>query len=194
MLHTRRLVSVRRPMHLTMKLKADLPSLRRAGPRAAFRVLLAEARSRGVRTVSFQLMGNHIHWLVMPESAASLRDATRYVFGQLARRLNKMWGRRGKVFVERYFSTIGTSARQIWNTLNYIARNPYAAGIDGPGQGFDKYFGLDAALLTTERFLRAIFGADASTTVQLVERMSRHKLSYVPLFERLQPSIPGLGP
>ena len=107
-------------MHITQRVEAGLPSLRRGWVRGDFVELLGAARERGVRTVAFAILDNHIHWVVMAASREALGDATRYVFDQLARRLNQGWGRRGRVFVERFFSRVGRAVRDAWNLIGYV--------------------------------------------------------------------------
>lgn len=187
-------------MHLTIKRRSGLPSLRGAGPLRLWRTLIAQARRRGVRTVAFALMANHIHWVVVPESAEALRDATRYVFGMLARRLGALWERRGKVFVERYYSCIGRSARQAWNQLGYVLRNPASAGCwepctdaDDDLSRLDWFVGVDIEELTRQRFLRSVFGRDGPALRHLLLQMSAQPVPYASLATRLQVAIPGLG-
>ncbi len=65
------------------------------------------ARGAGVRTVAYALMDDHIHWIVIAESRAALAAATRLVFGQLARRINRVAGRvRGRVFADRFLRSV----------------------------------------------------------------------------------------
>ncbi len=135
--HRPRDVSTCRPMHLTAKLLPGLPSLRRRGLLAEFRGLRDRAREAGVRTVAYALMDDHIHWIVIAESRAALAAATRLVFGQLARRINRVAGRvRGRVFADRFWSSSGRSVRQAFQMVAYVLRNPYDAAclpaLEGP--------------------------------------------------------------
>ena len=182
-------------MHLTIRLCQGLPSLRRAGARAAFRSLLEEARRRGVRTVAFCCMANHLHWVVLASSPESLRDATRYVFGLLARALNRMWQRpRGKVFADRYHSTIGNSVRQAWNMMNYVLRNPVSAHCRGATTRCDPFLGVNLEVLVHDRFMRSIFGVHTQLLRALLLRMTREPVPYTSLSSRLQTTLPGLEP
>jgi len=190
--HVERQVSTGRPMHLTTHLRGDRPSMRTAAARAVFLSLLAEATRRGLKTVAYAIVGNHIHWIVRAESAAALTDATRYVFGMLARRLNKLWGRRGKVFAERFYSTTGKSVTQAFAMLGYVLRNPYDAGCAEARRGIDPFIGVNEALLGEDRFLRTVFGPPGLALRRRLRQMTRAKLSYVPLSQR-QPPIPQLA-
>jgi len=61
--HSRREVSVRRPLHLTIKMVDEdgMPSLRQEVVRARFRELVRSARERGLTVIAYNLMSNHIH-------------------------------------------------------------------------------------------------------------------------------------
>ena len=192
-------------MHLTVHTRGDVPSLRTDVAMGVFRDLLAGARQRGVRTVALTIMPTHVHWVVVPESAAALRDATRYVFGQFARRLDVLLGRRGRVFVERFWSVCAKAARHAWNLLGYVLRNPAAAGLrrrrgGGSGDGWggatagrlDRFTEVDFETLDADPFLRGLLGPDGAERCRLILRMAREAVPYAPLRERLQPVLPGL--
>ena len=139
-------------------------------------------------------MSSHLHWIVLPESADALRNATRYVFGQLAKMLNRIWGRtRGKVFADRYHSTIGSSVRQAWNMVNYVLRNPVSAHCHGADSTVDRFLGINIEVLTGDRFLGSIFGPDSNALRCLVRQMTRAPVPYTPLMQRIQATLPGLG-
>jgi hypothetical protein len=190
--HQRRDVSTRRPMHLTQRLRPGLPTLRRPEILALFRGLTREATKRGVRSCAYALLGNHLHWVCVAETREALADATRYVFAQLARRLNKLWQRRGRVFGDRFASVPGRSARQAWNALNYVLRNPVDARLAAPRGPLDRYLGADESLIGGHPFLRAVFGPAGPELRRLLHRMARAPVPFTPLTERQQPALPGL--
>jgi hypothetical protein len=190
LLHGKRDVSTRRPMHLTHHLGAGLPSLRRPEALALFRRQVVSAAARGLKTVAYALVGNHIHWVCVPESREALADATRVAFGQLARGLNRLWQRTGSVFDGRFASETGRSARQAWNTLNYVLRNPVDARLAPRTGRLDPYIGANVPLLGTHPFLRAVFGSAGPQLDQLLRQMARAPVPFTPLPERLQPELP----
>ena len=153
------------------------------------------ARGAGVRTVAYALMDDHIHWIVIAESRGALAAATRLVFGQLARRINRAAGRaRGRVFADRFWSSSGRSVRQAFQMVAYVLRNPYDAAclpaLEGP---VDPYLGLDLPLLSADRFLRSVFGPRGPGRDALLARMLTERVPFVPLAVRRQASLPGLG-
>jgi REP element-mobilizing transposase RayT len=179
-------------MHLTVKVHDDVPSLRRPELRERLGVLLEGARKRGVRTLSFAIMPNHIHILCIANSAATLRDATRYVLGQLARFVNQLFRRRGKVFTDRYWSTCITTVKQGWTALCYVLKNAKVAGLRVLRGCLDAYSGVDEDLLGADRFLRSVLGPSARQRRAILLRMAQGPLDFTPLEERLQPRLRGL--
>jgi hypothetical protein len=140
--------------------------------------------------VAYALVGNHIHWVCLPESREALAAATRYVFGQFARGLNSLWQRSGRVFEGRFASETGRDARKAWNTLNYVLRNPVDARLAPRTGPLDKYIGANVPLLGTHPFLRAVFGPVGPQLEQLLRQMARAPVPFTPLLERLQPALP----
>ncbi len=180
-------------MHLTAKLLPGLPSLRQRGALAEFRRLRDRARGAGVRTVAYALMDDH--WIVIAKSREALAAATRLVFGQLARRINRAAGRvRGRVFADRFWSSSGRSVRQAFQMVAYVLRNPYYAAylpaLEGP---VDPYLGLDLPLLSADRFLRSVFGPRGPDRDALLTRMLTERIPFVPLAVRRQATLPGLA-
>lgn len=179
-------------MHLTVRVQDDVPCLRRPEMLDRFRALLDAARERGVRILSYSVMPNHIHILCIAESAEALRDATRYLLGQLARFVNKLFRRRGKVFTDRYWSTCVKTVKQGWSALCYVLKNARTAGLRVLRGCLDAYTGVDEELLGTDPFLRSMLGPSAEQRHALVLRMAQGPLVFTPLRERLQPHLPGL--
>jgi len=200
-LHTARPVAPARPIHITTRVRPDVPGLRRPPVRALLRELLAAAHTRGVQTLAIAVMPNHLHWVVLADSAAALQDATRYVFSQFARRLNTLWNRTGPVLQDRYWSTCCKTARQSWQALGYVLRNARTAGCHQPAPadapnaripGMDAYTGIDEALCARDRFLQGVFGPTERARRAALVRLCAGPAPFVPLRERLQPSLPGL--
>jgi len=192
-LHGHRPVSVGRPMHLTTHVVDGAPSLRQPEVRRHFEELLEGARQRGVQTVSFALLDGHLHWVVLAESPEALRDATRYVFGLLARRLNRLWGRRGKLFTERYWSVCCKTAKQAFHAVAYVLRNAAVAGYWVTARCLDRYTGVDEVLLGNNRFLRSVLGPTPAIRRALLLDMSWRRVEFTPLAQRLHLSLPGLA-
>jgi len=192
LLHTPRVVVPDRPLHITSRVADDVPDLRRPEVFAAVRDLLAEARRRGVRTPVIVVMSTHVHWMAIPCSAKALHDVTRLFFSKLAKIVNRLCGRRGKVFVERYYSDVCINVRQSFHVLAYILRNAVTGGLRRRGETPDPYTLLDDETLANDRFLRLVLGPPGAARRALLAQMQEGPVPFVPLVERLQPTLPGL--
>jgi REP element-mobilizing transposase RayT len=123
--HRARPVHVGRyPLHIVLRVRKDLPRLRRMDIyKAVNRSLLVIARREGFRIVHVSIQHNHIHTLVEAADAAALESGMRAFSISLARRINKVLGRTGKVFAYRYHTTMLTSPRQTRNAICYVINN-----------------------------------------------------------------------
>lgn len=137
-------------------------------------------------------MANHIHILCRADSAEALRDATRYLFGQLARFLNNLFQRRGKVFSDRYWSTCCNSVKHAWMALCYVLKNAKTAGLRVLRGRLDAYTAVDEDLLDADRFLRSMLGPTPPQRRSLLLRMAQGPVPFTPLAERVQARLPGL--
>jgi hypothetical protein len=105
--HTRRPeFKQRHPLHVTMKVRPGLPSLRQRPLAALVLSGFRAARQRlGARLVQYSIQSNHIHHIhliVEAEGRYALSRAMRGLAVRLARRLNANIGRRGSVFADRF--------------------------------------------------------------------------------------------
>ncbi len=76
-----------------------------------------------VKLYGFVAMSNHVHAIVQgsPEQIASW---ARYIFGQIARRVNKVRGRRGAFWGRRYSAEPILDDAAAWDRLVYLLANP----------------------------------------------------------------------
>ena len=117
-------VGPRLPLHITLRLCKGLPSLR---SRRAYRVVasaLFVARSRfGVRLVVQSTQANHLHLIAEAPDNLALRRAMQGLGIRLARRLNRLWGRRGRVFADRYHLRPLSTPLEVRRALSYVLLN-----------------------------------------------------------------------
>ena len=131
--------SSRHPLHVTLKVADGLPSLRGI---KAYRVILAAIResctragrlAEGVfRVVHYSVQGNHIHLIVEAGDLESLARGIGGLCTRIAKSLNKLWGRRGKVFPERYHARVLKTPNEVRNTIRYLYRNAEHHGRNVP--------------------------------------------------------------
>ena len=94
----------------------------------------------GVRVIQFSVQGNHIHAIVEAADADSLARAMKGLQVSMARALNKVMKRRGRVFADRYHAHVLSSPLEAANAIRYVLDNwklharrdgrPVPAGID----------------------------------------------------------------
>jgi REP element-mobilizing transposase RayT len=77
-------------MHVTQRVLGGISSLRTAPFRTELERLLEGARERGIQVVAWAIHVNHIHVCCIPRDARALADAMRYLFGRLARWINRV--------------------------------------------------------------------------------------------------------
>ncbi|MBL8900435.1 MAG: transposase, partial [Planctomycetes bacterium] len=116
------------PLHVTVRLADGLPSLRRGGAlKLVLSALSASSNRHGMRIIHYSIQRDHLHLLVEAEDRECVARGMNALLSPLARALNKLWGRKGKVFPERYHDeVISTQAR---NALRYVLKNGKKQGV-----------------------------------------------------------------
>src|SRR3990172_4087626 len=106
--HRPRPVLTRRlPVHVTLRLATEVYNLRsRRSFRTIERALRRGAERFDVRVVSFSVQGNHMHLLVEAKSRTQLAQAVKGLSVRIAKGLNKMMGRKGRVLGDRYHAHV----------------------------------------------------------------------------------------
>ncbi|MHC5066785.1 MAG: transposase, partial [Planctomycetota bacterium] len=103
---------------MTTRLLPGLPSLRRRAEYGAVLGAFAKGCDRfGFRLVEYSVMSNHFHLLVEAKDRAALARGMQGLLVRVAKALNKLWQRRGKVFGDRYHDQILKTPRQVRNAL-----------------------------------------------------------------------------
>jgi REP element-mobilizing transposase RayT len=93
----------------------------------SFRVIHAALRALrnrpGFAVVHFDILGNHLHLIAEVDGAAALESGMRSLSVRLARGLNAMMGRKGKVLEDRYFAHVLRTPAEVRNALRYVLGN-----------------------------------------------------------------------
>src|SRR4029450_5128107 len=123
-------VTERTPVFVTIKLKEGLPDLRKPAEYEVIWNALMAARERpgrsttgGFRIVDYVILGNHCHLLVEALDNDSMSRGMNGLCGRIAKGLDKLWGRKGKVFAERYHCRVLKTAREVYYAKRYIYEN-----------------------------------------------------------------------
>ena len=132
----------RTPVHVTLRLRRDVPNLRsQRGMQVVWRVLAAARYRLGVRLVQWAAQRDHLHLIVEPESEHALSRGMQGLCIRLVKHLNRDLGRRGKVFADRYHAVLLRTPRQARNALAYVLFNERHHAV---GRGEKPSVALDA--------------------------------------------------
>jgi hypothetical protein len=124
------------PLHLTLRARSGLPSLRSRRVFVAVRNAIAHGSSTAFRIVHFSVQGDHLHLMVEAADTASLCAGARGLSVRTARAVNKALGRTGSVWGDRYHSRALTTPREVRNGLVYVLMN-IRKHHRGPWDGLD---------------------------------------------------------
>ena len=113
----------RYPVHVTTRM-LDVKKLRKGRCYRAVRRSLAEGCLRPrFRVVEFTVMHNHIHLICEAEDRPSLSRGLQGLFIRMAKALNRVLGRKGKVFADRYQDHVLRTPAEVRNALAYVLNN-----------------------------------------------------------------------
>jgi len=118
------------PVHVTVRVASHVYNLR---SRRCFSVLakaFAKAAERlGMRIVQFSVQGNHVHVVVEAESNAALGKAMKGFSVRVARGLNRVMKRRGRVIADRYHAHVLRTPTETRRALRYVRTNAVHHGL-----------------------------------------------------------------
>jgi len=120
----------REPVLVTLKVKREVWSLRARAAFTRVATSLARARDRfGMRIVHFSVQRDHVHLIVEALERGSVSRGIKGLCVRVARALNRLMGRRGAVFADRYHDRVLTTPRQVRNALAYVICNARKHGL-----------------------------------------------------------------
>lgn len=112
------------PAHVTLRLLPGLPSLRSAHLVRAIERSFAKGCERSeFRLVHYSLQGNHAHLIVEAHDRLALGRGMMAIGARLARAVNRVAGRTGKVLADRYHARLLSSPREARAALRYVLLN-----------------------------------------------------------------------
>jgi len=117
------------PHHVTQRGNRRLPIFFSDEDRKLYLGLLREGCERaGVRCLAWCLMDNHVHLVLVPESADGLRGALAEAHRRYTRHVNLREGWRGYLFQGR-FASYPMDDAHLMVAVRYVELNPVAAGL-----------------------------------------------------------------
>src|SRR5687767_6067370 len=112
------------PLHVTWRIADGVRALRREAVLEVVRTTLGKHANRdGFRVIEFNVLGNHLHFVVEAAGRKALARGMQGLAVRLARAINKLLGRSGKLFKERYHARVLTKPLQVRNVLRYVLLN-----------------------------------------------------------------------
>src|SRR6185312_2851121 len=143
-------LKARFPVHVTWRMRDGVWNLR---SRRCFKALATAfwggANRFGFRLVHYSVQGNHVHLLVEATHEKALSKGMNGLGTRIARRLNRVMGRKGRVLDDRYHGHILRTPTEVRRARTYLlqnARKHYGV------VGADPYTSA-VALITPETFL-----------------------------------------
>ena len=114
----------RHPVHVTLRVARGCWNLR---SHRALRVLEAAfhaGRERfGFRLVHYSVLGNHLHLITEAAGKESLTRGMKGLEVRVARALNQLMSRKGRVFGDRYHAHVLKTPREAARALRYVLMN-----------------------------------------------------------------------
>ena len=138
----------RHPVHVTLRAKKDLRSLRSEVAFAALLGSLSRASKSWFRVIHFSVQTDHVHLIVEADGDLPLIRGVQGLAVRCAKRLNRELGRRGAVWDHRYHAHRLGTPREVRTGLVYVLLNfrkhlHAGGGVDprSSGRWFDGWSG-----------------------------------------------------
>ncbi|WP_373048643.1 transposase [Vulgatibacter sp.] len=118
-------VNGREPVHVGLRLQRGLPDLQRRKAFAAVEKAFeaAAARRDDFRVTHYSVQGNHLHLIVEAENGSALSRGMQGLCIRLARAINRLAKRTGKVFADRFWSRLLKTPREVRHAIAYVLGN-----------------------------------------------------------------------
>jgi len=139
--HRRRVAHhARHPLHVTMRARRGLGSLRNDAVFLALRRGLGKSSRGGFRILHFSVQRDHVHLIVEADDGRARSRGVQGLAIRLAKTVNRVLRRRGAVWSERYHARALRTPREVRNALVYVLQNwrkhlPAARGVDPRSSG-----------------------------------------------------------
>jgi REP element-mobilizing transposase RayT len=117
-------------VHVTTRVVEGVPNLRGQLSYHVIRSCFAKGCDRfGFRLVHYSVQTNHLHLVAEAKDRRSLWRGLQGLFVRIAKNLNKLWGRKGRVLADRYHHRILRTPREVRNVLCYVLHNARRHGL-----------------------------------------------------------------
>jgi putative transposase len=131
----------RHPLHMTLRAGRGLASLRKQAVLMKLRRSIRQASRIWFRIVHFSVQSDHVHLVVEASDRRSLSRGAAGLSIRLARAANRVIGRCGRVWSDRYHARRLRTPREVRHALVYVLMNwrkhvPTARGLDPCSSAF----------------------------------------------------------
>jgi REP element-mobilizing transposase RayT len=110
------------PVHLTLRARRAVPSLEgRVFP--AVKEAIRRASRPQFRVLEFSVQDDHVHLIVEAQDAAALSGGARGISIRMARAINKVCGRKGPVWGDRYHTHTLRTPKETRRAMVYVLAN-----------------------------------------------------------------------
>ena len=123
--HRRRpILPTRLPVHVTLRVRAHVYNLRSRRCFQPIQDAFLCAHDRfGFRLTHFSVQGNHIHLIGEAEHWRALARGIQGLTIRIAKGLNRVMQRRGRVFADRYHAHVLRTPTEVRHALQYVLNN-----------------------------------------------------------------------
>ena len=112
------------PVHVTVRVRRGIPSLRQRRFVSAFKRSLSEGCARrGFRVVHYSIQSNHLHFLIEAQGKEALGRGMKSLSARIGRCVNRVFERSGSVLNGRYHRRILKTPREVRHALAYVLLN-----------------------------------------------------------------------
>ena len=112
------------PVNVSMRMAAHVWNLRsQRSFRVLDRAIRAARKVADFRVIHFTILGNHLHLVVEADSTRAFTRGVRALSIRVARGVNRMMGRKGPVFADRYDAHVLRTPAEVRNAVRYVLGN-----------------------------------------------------------------------
>ena len=112
------------PVHVTLRVRSGIPSLRRRKLVQALRRAFAAACERGdFRLVHHSIQRNHLHLIVEAENQDALGRGMRSLGTRVAHAVQRTFEVKGRILEGTYHAHILRTPREVWQAIRYVLLN-----------------------------------------------------------------------
>ena len=112
------------PVHVTLRMKPHVWNLRSRRSFRRLRSCFEQARGRfGARLVEYSVQGNHLHRILEAEDSVALSRGMQGLAIRIAKALNALMGRNGRVFDDHYFARLLRTPTELVRAIRYVLGN-----------------------------------------------------------------------